>query len=130
MSEEEKSEKLTREMNRLYEGYKECRDTGKYFEANTCIGKVVFEKIPYNVAMMGEGYKYLSSLLSEGGVSVCIYPKEEKAYDIIKNLESENNRLRHTLLVISGNDSTSSPETLGKLARDALYFRETGPIVK
>ena len=109
MSEEElKSEKLTREMNGLYEGYKECRDTGEYFEADTCIGKVVFKKF----------------YLKEGCVSVCIYPKEEKAYDKIERLEDENSRLRHTLLVISGNDSTSSAETLGRIARDALYFRD------
>ena len=109
MSEEElKSEKLTREMNGLYEGYKECRDTGEYFSADTCIGKVVFEKI-----------------YSDGEVSVYIRPKEEKAYDKIKRLEDENSRLRHTLLVISGNDSTYSTEMLGKIARDALYFRDT-----
>ena len=120
MSEEElKSEKLTREMNRLYEGYKECQDKGKYFELNTCIGKVVFEKIPYNIKTMEVGP------LSEGSVSICVYPNEEKAYDKIKRLEDENCRLRHTLLVISGNDSTSSTEMLGKIARDALYFRDT-----
>ena len=109
MSEEEKSEKLTREMNGLYEVYKECRNSGKYFELSACIGKVVFEQIRHKV----------------GGVSICIYPKEEKAYDKIKRLEDENSRLRHTLLVISGNDSTSSTEMLGKIARDALYFRDT-----
>ena len=110
MSEEElKSEKLTREMNKLYEGYKECRDNGKYFELSTCIGKVVFEQIRHKV----------------GSVSICVYPEEEKAYDKIKRLEEETCRLRHTLLVIYGNDSTSSTEMLGKIARDALYFRDT-----
>ena len=125
LEEELKSKKLASEMNELYEGYKKCRDNGKYFELNTCVGKVVFEKIPYNIKTMGAGYEYLSNLLVEGGVSICIYPKEEKAYDKIKRLEDENCRLRHTLLVISGNDSTSSTEMLGKIARDALYFRDT-----
>ena len=107
IDEKEKSKRLLKEMNSLYEGYKSCRDTGEYFSADTCIGKVMFEKIN-----------------SDGEVSVYIRPKEEKAYDKIKRLADENCRLRHALLVISGNDAAYGPEMLGKIARDALYFRD------